>query len=247
MSYWIYKCNVRARSYARAWGDWWEHVFKPGGKRAWGLTTLKGVESVRVGDVLLAYQTDRNELVGTVRVTGFEPDGAERRIVIVPTEIIRAKVRPLKRDPRIRALSALAPGDIRTAYPIPRVRDRPRSRRPPRRCRPDRERDTAVSNPPLGLRSRSLGDRADDARDPRGQGGEAVPQRDRGQVHPPSAVGQRHPAARRGVPRVALGSFHQDGRLESRDTSLARGAPDGPDFRGSRCPPTPDCAGTSGG
>jgi hypothetical protein len=121
MSYWVYKCNARAPSYAGSWGDWWADVFEPGGERVWGLTTLKGVDRVRVGDVLLAYQTDRNELVGTVgtaRVTSFKPDGADRRIVIVPTEIIRAKVRPLKRDPRIRALSALAPGDIRTAYEI---------------------------------------------------------------------------------------------------------------------------------
>jgi hypothetical protein len=51
---------------------------------------------------------------------GFEQDGRERRIVIVPTETIRAKVRPLKRDRRIHALPALAPGDIRTAYAIDR-------------------------------------------------------------------------------------------------------------------------------
>lgn len=120
MSYWVYKCNARAPSYAGASSDWWEDVFEPGGTRTWGFTTLKGVESIRVGDVLLALQTDRNELVGTARVTGFKLDGAKRRIVIVPTEIIRAKVRPLKQDPRIRALSALAPGDIRTAYPIER-------------------------------------------------------------------------------------------------------------------------------
>jgi hypothetical protein len=121
MNYWVYKCNSRAPDYAGSWGDWWEHVFEPGGERAWGLTTLKGVGDVRIGDVLLAYQTDRNELVGTARVTGFEPDGTNRRIVIVPTEIIRAKVRPLKRDPRIRAVAAFAPiGDIRTVYAIDR-------------------------------------------------------------------------------------------------------------------------------
>jgi hypothetical protein len=123
MNYWVYKCNARRPDYAGSWGDWWEHVFKPGGERAWGLTTLKGVEHVDVGDVLLAFQTDRNELVGTARVTGFEPDGAaKQRIVIVPTETIRAKVRPLKRDPRIQAVSAFAPiGDIRTVYAIDRA------------------------------------------------------------------------------------------------------------------------------
>lgn len=118
MSYWVYKCNARAPDYAGSWGDWWEHVFEPGDERPWGLTTLKGVGDIRIGDVLLAYQTDRNELVGTARVTGFEPDGKQRRIVIEPTEIIRAKVRPLKSDSRIGALSAFAPGDIRTAYSI---------------------------------------------------------------------------------------------------------------------------------
>ena len=119
MKYWVYKCNARGPDYARSWGDWWGHVFKPGGERTWGLTTLKGVEAVRIGDVLLAYQTDRNELVGTARVTGFEPDGKDRRIVIVPTEVIRTKMRPLKRDPRIEAVAAFAPiGDIRTVYAI---------------------------------------------------------------------------------------------------------------------------------
>ncbi len=121
MNFWVYKCNARQPSYAQSWGDWWVDVFQPGGARTWGETTLKGVDQIRVGDVLLAYQTDRNELVGTAEMIGFKRAGRERRIVIAPTETIRAKVRPLKRDPRIKALSAFAPiGDIRTAYAIDR-------------------------------------------------------------------------------------------------------------------------------
>lgn len=118
MNYWVYKCNARAPAYAGSWGDWWKDVFEPGTETRWGATTLKGVGDIRLGDVLLAFQTDRNELVGTALVTGFEEDDEERHIVIEPTEIIRAKVRPLKSDSRIGALSALAPGDIRTAYSI---------------------------------------------------------------------------------------------------------------------------------
>jgi predicted Zn-ribbon and HTH transcriptional regulator len=118
MSYWVYKCNARGPSYAGSWGDWWKHVFEPGGTREWGVLTLKGVDRIKVGDVLLAYQTDRNELVGTAEMVGFKHKGADRRIVIRPTEIIRTKILPLKADPKIAKLSAFAPGDIRTAYEI---------------------------------------------------------------------------------------------------------------------------------
>ena len=120
MAYYVYKCNARGPEYARASGDWCE-VFDAGGIQPWGLSTLKGVDQLDVGDLLLAYQTDRNELVGVARVVRWDPEDGARRVVVEPIEPIGVKVRPLRSDPRIATIQAFKPGDIRTAYRISAV------------------------------------------------------------------------------------------------------------------------------
>jgi predicted Zn-ribbon and HTH transcriptional regulator len=122
MAFWIYKCNARSPEYANATGDW-SYVFEHSEAVPWGNTTLSGVDAIERGDILLAFQTDRNELVGLVDVVALKPlkDG-HRRLVVRRGERIGAKVLPLKKkDTKIAGIPALQGGPIRTAYAISEV------------------------------------------------------------------------------------------------------------------------------
>jgi hypothetical protein len=119
MAWWVYKCNSRGHSYQNAHGDWREFFDDraAGGLVArWGWTSdVPALGDLQSCDMVLAYQTDRNELVGVVRFAGFVGEEAHFSVV----EEIGVKVRPLKRaDPAIAAIPALQPGPIRTLYPI---------------------------------------------------------------------------------------------------------------------------------
>lgn len=117
--FWVYKCNSRNLPYQRAYGDW-EEVFR-GRRKIWGSTewTPEIRDKIKPGDVLIAYQTDRNELVGLVRATGWIRRGGGESLVVKPIKRIGVKVRPLKRaNPAIAAIPAFKPGPIRTLYAI---------------------------------------------------------------------------------------------------------------------------------
>lgn len=97
MTFWIYKCNARSPEYANATGDW-AYVFERPEAVPWGSTTLSGVDAIGKGDVLLAFQTDRNELVGLVDVVALKPlKNGHRRLVVRRGEHIGAKARSLKK------------------------------------------------------------------------------------------------------------------------------------------------------
>jgi len=99
-------------------GDW-ERVFA-GGVRLWGQPNrIPKLNDLRSGDLLLAYQSNRNELVGVARVLGFARYRGSRHVKVVPVESIGVKVRPLKKqDPRIGALDALRQGPVQTLYAV---------------------------------------------------------------------------------------------------------------------------------
>lgn len=68
---------------------------------------------------MLAYQTDRNELVGIAKVVRFLKTRVTDDLILRPVEEIRVKLRPLKqRYASISRIPALQPGPIRTLYPI---------------------------------------------------------------------------------------------------------------------------------
>src|ERR1044071_5855859 len=115
MAYWMYKCDSRGRT-GRDSGDW-RFVFS-GESRTWGqLDTLPELGDLRRNDTVLAYQSDRNELVGIVRVTGFIRKSGGLYLGIQPREVIGAKLRPLKKqDRRIASMSALQQGPVKTLY-----------------------------------------------------------------------------------------------------------------------------------
>src|SRR5262245_17359812 len=113
--YWIYKCNSRGYDYQASDGDWAE-VFANVKPRRWGSTEwVRELGQAKIGDTIIAYQTDRNELVGTARVTNWKQRGRHRDFYIKPVERIGARVRPLKDlGRRIAKIPALKPGEIKT-------------------------------------------------------------------------------------------------------------------------------------
>lgn len=120
--YWVYKCNSKDRDYQRTYGDW-EEVFENRGSQWWGTTKIVSeLSNAKVGDTILAYQTDRNELVGVARVVGWEPQGNFKRLILKPVRTIGVRVRPLKKaNPKVARIPALQPGPIRTLYSISRA------------------------------------------------------------------------------------------------------------------------------
>ena len=119
MASWIYKCNARGDRHQVTWGDWavffdWDRT------KEWGTTrNVPKLVDLAPGDTVLAYQTDRNELVGVAKVVRFRRDGRHLDLYLKPIERIGTKVRPLKKaNPRVAAIEALRPGPIKTIYSI---------------------------------------------------------------------------------------------------------------------------------
>jgi hypothetical protein len=117
--YWVYKCNSRGGEHQVAEGDWNE-VFSSVGATDWGSTEwIPQLKEAARGDLILAYQTNRNELVGVVRVERVQKRGRHLDLYLKPVEELRVKVRPLKQaSERIDRIPALQPGPIKTLYDI---------------------------------------------------------------------------------------------------------------------------------
>ena len=121
-AFWIYKCNSKGREYQRTYGDWAE-VFATTEAQWWGTTkVVPELANANKDDTILAYQTDRNELVGVARVVGWRPQGKYKRLILKPVRTIGVRVRPLKEaNSTVARIPALQPGPIRTLYPISRA------------------------------------------------------------------------------------------------------------------------------
>lgn len=117
--FWIYKCNSRQHPHQVAYGDW-NDFFLGAQEDEWGSTErVPTLSNAQRGDTILAYQTDRNELVGLAKVTALHPRGKFLDLMLRPMKKIGVKVRPLKKlDPKIAAIPALQPGRIQTLYDI---------------------------------------------------------------------------------------------------------------------------------
>jgi len=120
--FWIYKCNSRNHPHKVAWGDW-NDFFLDDQVSAWGSTKwVPALAAARRGDTILAYQTDRNELVGLVRVVALTRKGPHYDLMLKPLRRIGVRVRPLKdADAKVSRIPALQPVPIRTLYRIDRT------------------------------------------------------------------------------------------------------------------------------
>ena len=117
-NYWIYKCNSRQHPNQVAFGDW-NDFFQLGRASEWGSTEwVQELRKAQPGDTIIAYQTNRNELVGLAKVKALRPRGKFLELILSPIRKIGAKVRPLKLNPKIAAIPALQPGPVQTLYKI---------------------------------------------------------------------------------------------------------------------------------
>lgn len=116
MAWWIYKCNTKKRY--RAFGDW--ETFFQNPHSSWGSSKwTPDLKRLKRGDFVIAYQTNRNELVGLTRVRQSCDSSKRGYLYLDAIEIIRVRVRPLKKIyPKIASIPALQPGPIKTIYKI---------------------------------------------------------------------------------------------------------------------------------
>ncbi len=127
MSWSVYKCNSTNPPYAHGvYGDWDTEFFDEGRFSTWGSTERiprGGLEKLEQGDMIIAYQTDRNEVVGLAKVQKMKSRGKYLDVYLERLERIaktkRRKVRDLKNaDARIAVIPALQGGRITTIYDI---------------------------------------------------------------------------------------------------------------------------------
>ena len=113
--WYVYKCNSLMHDYQRAYGDW-EALFETGKAMSWGSRLyLPVLGTLRKGDHIIAYQSNRNEIVGVADVAGFH----RSNLMLEPLERIGVKVRPLKQaNSAIERIPALRQGPIQTIYAI---------------------------------------------------------------------------------------------------------------------------------
>lgn len=116
---WVNKCNSRELPYQKAYGDW-EEFFTSNVTRRWGSTEWRpGISVLKPGDIIIVYQTNRNEIVGLAKVVRFDKPGSEGYCYLRPLRRISVKVRPLKvSHAEIAAIPAFKAGPIKTVYDI---------------------------------------------------------------------------------------------------------------------------------
>lgn len=117
MKWWVYKCNSRNLQHQRAYGDW-RDFFAKNRTKDWGSSNwIPELNCLNKSDMVIAYQTNINEIVGLVEV--HRTCERDSYVYLTPIEQIRVKVRPLKKaDPKINAIPAFKPGPIQTIYDI---------------------------------------------------------------------------------------------------------------------------------
>ena len=118
MLWWVYKCNNRQHEKQKVSGEWNEFFFGSYYNDSWGnVKNVPALADLKKDDMIIAYQTERNELVGVVQVQ--QPCAIDGYLYLKVVEPIGVKVRPLKRIyPIIADIPAFRPGEIKTIYPI---------------------------------------------------------------------------------------------------------------------------------
>ena len=114
MKWWVYKCNNNS-PLKGDWRGFFENECVDA--KCGNVRQIPDLNKLTRDDMIIAYQTDRNELVGTCQMLRFS--GEERSIHLKSIRTIGRKVNPLKKgDKRIAAIPALQPGIVKTLYPI---------------------------------------------------------------------------------------------------------------------------------
>ena len=120
MDWWVYKCNSKKLPHQKVWGDW-NDFFNGGPNEDWGCAQdVPALAKLKKGDMIIAYQTDRKELVGVAQVR--QSCQYDDCLYLDPIETIGVQIPPLKlSDPKIAAIPAFKRGPIQTIYEISEV------------------------------------------------------------------------------------------------------------------------------
>jgi hypothetical protein len=114
MRWWVYKCNSRQRY--NVCGDWQDFFKRP--DEHWGCSQrVPELRKLREGDLILAYQTNRNALMGVAEVR--QSCDHDDYLYLTPVRTFDVKIRPLRKAyPVVERIPAFQPGPIQTVYEI---------------------------------------------------------------------------------------------------------------------------------
>lgn len=125
MAWYVYKCNSRNEPHQNHYGEWRDffNYAGAGDPISWGTTSrVPALSQLEKGDKILAFQSNRNSLMGLVEVDGWRVEDGCRYVYLRP--LLRlgpdgVKVRPLKKvDERIDGMEPLKAGPVKTLYEI---------------------------------------------------------------------------------------------------------------------------------
>ena len=125
MRWYVYKCNNRNDPHQNLYGDW-RHFFDrtaDGSSDHWGMPDyVPALSELAEGDKILAYQTDRNSLLGVAVVDKWGEEKGIRYVYLRPRIRLGddgVKVRPMKKvDETIASIPAFKTNEIKTLYDI---------------------------------------------------------------------------------------------------------------------------------
>jgi len=119
MNWWVYKNNSTNHTTDRLKGDWYD-FFDANRIDEWGYDTyVPALGQVAVGDHIVCYQSNLNELVGLAVAERWRTARDHRELWLKPLRRIEIKVRPLKkRFPGVARIDAFRPGPVRTLTAI---------------------------------------------------------------------------------------------------------------------------------
>ena len=121
MAWYVYKCNSKNKTHQKHCGDWADLFRETSGGKivSWGTSkVVPELAKLREDDRILAYQTDRNELIGVVQVTRWSKKSGLDYVFMKPLETIGVKVRPLKTDAKVAGIHAFKTREVKTLYDI---------------------------------------------------------------------------------------------------------------------------------
>lgn len=115
MNWWVYKNNSTTHTTDRLQGDW-HAFFDANCIDEWGYEShVRSLGQIKVGDRILCYQSNRNELVGIARAAQWKSVRDDRYLCLEPLQRVEVKVRPLKKkSPAVARIDAFRSGPIRT-------------------------------------------------------------------------------------------------------------------------------------
>jgi hypothetical protein len=128
MSVWVYKCHYDSPAFASSYGVWLDFFSDPkdgswGGE--WSTKSPASQNTIRnlmkKGDTIVAYQTDRKEIVGQCKVKAMKDTKAGKAVYLTPVDQYYPpiKIHNLKKKNRqLLKIKAFKQGPLQAVHPI---------------------------------------------------------------------------------------------------------------------------------